>query len=658
MRLVLRFLAIPLAITAVIAFTICVFPIRWDIKAYGPVLPQLELPGLSPGTNVLFVSPDNDWENGHYAQYGLDMITFPEGRFQWMVFKEGDRGGYSWPVTWMIDSSGRFYRAGADPETQATNQVPEDLEIFLRSATVIVSTPEIQARLLERWPALREAKILLIRSSIGSFVESPRFRITMGQCLRIFALAFVLVVGMALAGTIGEGKADGAVRWLNFAFAFPAVLIIHTILVYLLGSITTNAISTAIGIEVLAAACLIWYLSKKRSLQPSQSLQAPRPNFRGASRLPALLASTGVALFIALCCLRLDFDGDMFTQYLPVARYHYLEGRHDPQALLSRYGVMTQATYPPGFPILISTLMWTAEVPAGMPVQCNYQTNLMVFLYRLLITSLHLSFLLAVGALFKTLGVEGGGLSWLLPVVSIPLVLPLFLGQPGAAEIYLVPMIGFSVLAFFAALRLNESIYTPLGLFIGGFALFIKREGLLILCLILLTWYVAVWLRPKRFSLRETTSHAAGLLLGLSPFLLWRFNLGSLAGAEYFFYEKPSIAKLFTDFALLGKIAEKGMKILLGNNYWVVLFLVLPLFFANDLFSRRSFKDVIIPLGIVVHVAAITCVYLFSKHPGGPLLHMDISYERLVATPVLATILYGAKTLFESGTIAPNKTNV
>lgn len=653
----MRFLAIPLAITAVIALAICLSPVRWDKKSFGPVLPQLEPPGLSPGTNVLFVSPDNSWENGHYAQYGLDMITFPDGRFQWMVFKEGDQGGYTWPANWMIDRVGRFYRAGAGRETQAINQIPEDLEIFLRSASVLVSTAEIKARLLERWPAVSGARILLIKGSVGSFVESPRLRITLGQCLRIFALALILVLGMSLAGTIGEGKAGGAVRWLNFAFAFPAVLIIHTILVYVLGSITTNSTSTAVAIELLAAACLVWYLSRRGISYLSPLQGALKSKTVSASGLPVLLVVAAVSLFIMFSTLRLDFDGDMFTQYLPVARYHYLEGRHNPQALMSRYGVMTQATYPPGFPILISTLMWTVGIAKEMPVQFDYQTNLMVFLYRFVITTLHLSFLVAVGALFKALGTGPSGFSWLLPAVTIPLVLPLFLGQPGAAEIYLVPMIGFSVLALFAALRFNRSIYTHLGLLFGGFALFIKKEGLLILCLIILTWYVAARLRSMRFSLRETTSHAASLILGLSPFLLWRFNLGSVASTEYFFYEKPNIAKLFTDFAVLGKIAEKGMKILLANNYWAVLFLILLLFFAYDLFSRRSFKDLIIPFGIVVHLAAITCVFVFSKHPGGPLAHMDISYERLVATPVLATILYGAKTLSESRTTATNKTN-
>jgi hypothetical protein len=640
-------MTIPLAVTAVIAFAVCLAPVRWDKKSLGPILPRLEPPGVRPGANILFVSPDNDWENGHYAQYGFDMITFPQGRFQWMVFKEGDRGGYSWPSNWMIDRTGRFYRIGADAD--ATNQVPDDLELFLRSASVIVGSHEIKTQLLARWPALSDAKILLMTSRIGSFVESPRLRITTSQFLRIFVLAVIVVASLALAGTMtGDGKASGALRLLNYAFAFPAVLIVHTILVYLLGFVTVYAISAAVAIELLGAVSLLMFLHRKNSSNLSHSLGGRNPESRSRTKLPVLVFVAFVCMFIVFSTVRLDFDGDTFTQYLPVARYHYLAGWHDPEALMARYGVMTQATYPPGFPILISTLMWTAGVAKEMPVQFDYQTNLMVFLYRLVLTILHLSFLVAVGALFKAVEVDSGGYSWLLPVVAIPLVLPLFLGQPGAAEIYLVPIVGFSVLAFLAALLLNQSGFVQIGLLFGAFSLFIKKEGLLIFCLIVLTWYLALWLRPTRFSWRNMASQVATLAIALSPFLLWRLDLGRLTRDEYFFYETPSVTKLFSNFALLGRIGEKALKILLANNFWVVLFLILPLSFAYGLFSRRSMKHLLVPVGIVTYFVAMTCVFLFSKHPGGPLQHMDISYDRLAATPVLAAILYSAKVLVES----------
>jgi hypothetical protein len=228
--------------------------------------------------------------------------------------------------------------------------------------------------------------------------------------------------------------------------------------------------------------------------------------------------------------------------------------------------------------------------------------------------------------------------------------MPVFLGQPGAAEVYLVPIVGFSLVALYAGSRLNQSLHTHLGIIMGAFCLFTKKEGLLIFALIIFTWYLT-GLR-SRFSVGEIARHAAVLFIGLSPLLVWRFTLGSLVRNEYFFYEKPNIAKFVTDFALLGRIGEKGLKILLANNYWVVLFLLLPLVFSYIWFSRRSWRDQLIPMGIGLHIAAITCVYLFSNNPGGPINHMEVSYERLATTPVLAAVLYCAKSMIESQHIA------
>ncbi len=644
-----------IAITFLIAVMVSLSPIRWDIKAFGPVLPQVEAPGLEANSNVLFVSADNEWENGHFAQYGLDMVTFPKGKFQWMIFKEGDRGVYTWPTNWMIDQAGRLYRSGSDQVWPSTADAPDDLKQFIKFGQVVVRTTNTKVKLLERWPELTEAMILTMKAGTSRFIEIPRVRITLAQCLRLFLLVFIFVVPMVFGGWIVKEDHYEVRKLLNAALVFPGVLVLHTALVYLLGNITSSGISTALLVELISAIGLLGFMC--RGFSNNSGVRELKPEDGNRRPLHRWLLAAAALIFVSSSMLRLDFDGDMLTQYLPVARYHYLEGRHDPRALISRYGVMTQATYPPGFPISISSLMWVSEVNKDA-VGFNYPTNLMVFLYRLLLTALHLSFLVALGALLNCLGNGKHGFNWLLPLVAISFLLPLFLGQPGAAEVYLIPLVGFSIVAVYAGAQLNQSAYIHLGLFIGAAMVFVKKEGILIFCLIVLTWYVAAKFRSGRFSLRETAGHLATAIIGLSPFLIWRLKLGEIARSEYFFYQRPSLSRLMANWALLGKIVEKATKILLANNYWVILFLLLPLIIVYSCSSRWLWKDQVIPLGIALYATAMTCVFVFSQHPGGPIEQMDVSYDRLMATPVLAAILYGAKSLFESKLMRPGTLNL
>ncbi len=646
---VLRLAAISAAITMAIALLVCLYPIRWDKKALGPVLPQFNSSEMAHSPQILFVSKDNDWENGHYAQYGFDMIAFPHGKVDWMVFKEGWRES-PWQARWMIDEEGNIYSPGGDNSWYMVENASEGSISFPGSASVIVSDPDTRAKLLKRWPSLSEDKVLLMSNEPVSFWESPRIRIGLSQFIRIFVLVFLLVVMFAFLSAVTGENGRGWV-WLNLGLAVPSVLIPHTIVVYFLGKITSEAISLSFILEFVIAIGLTVYIQKKKVPANKPPIKKTFPDIwhsmgrKDILRPESLILAALLLLYISFSCLKLDFDGDMFTQYVPVAQYHYLAGSHDPKALMERFGIMTQATYPPGFPILISTLMWAGDLPKETPLKFGYQANLAIFLYRFMISILHLSFLLSAGGLFRLLQKDENSWGWLLPTLAIPLILPLFLGRPEASEVFLVPVVGFSILALLAGDELNNPLYTNLGLFFGGYGMFLKKEGFLIFVLIVMPWYLAGRLRSSKLSLRAIAINSTCLLIGISPFLFWKLGLNSLHIPEYFFYENPSLAKLAASGPLLKGVIEKAIKILLANNYWVALFLIFPLAVSYDWLWCRRWKQACIPLGAMAYIFSMTFVYLFSRHPEGAAVHMDVSYERILAVGILSVILYGAKTI-------------
>jgi hypothetical protein len=645
LRTALYLLSASLVIAFLIAISVSLSPIRWDIKSFSPTLPQLEGPGIPAGSDILFVTSNNDWENGHYARYGLDLITFPRAHSEWVVFREGEREG-PWPADWSLDNAGRFYQVATGNSPYDASGAPPDLETIAKSGWVLLRTPETRALLLERWPSLRESKIAVMKPALASFIEFPSRRISAGQFFRTLGFAFTACVVFAFF--LGLGR-DRGPRWFRAALACPVALAAHTLFVFFLGKLTSAPIPTAFSVELLVAVGLALYIERQHWFPaPPIALMKSWAREQGTGQivLPAVLLGAGFLTFLLFSVLRLDFDGDMFTQYLPAARYHYLMGGHEPDVLLSRYGLMTQATYPPGFPIVISTMMWVGGMAKDAPLAFDFETNLAVFLYRLVVTILHVSFLAAAAGLFRALQTKQDRFGWLFPVVAVSLLLPLFLGQPAASEVYFVPMVGFSILALLAGDELRQPAYAHLGLFTGGFALFLKKEGLFIFFLILLPWYLIGRLRSAKVSLRITAVDMVCLLLGLAPFLLWKTDLRRLGINEYFFYDRVSLTRLMHSGALLGQIVEKAFRTLLTDNYWAVLFLLLPLAMLFDLVRRQRWRRLLTPAGILAYTAAMTCVFVFSKAPGGPLAQMDVSYERVVFVPVLAAVLHGARVLF------------
>lgn len=648
----IRLPLVSLAITFLIVLLVCISPIRWDIKSIAPVLASIDSQSIPLGTDVLFVSPNMDWKSGHIANYGLDFMSFPYGNSAWVVFKEGFVEN-SWSTAFLIDKTGNFYQWTTPNSWQMIQSVPERLQALIESGIVLVPSQGTKAQLVERWPALKSDKILVLKTRTLSFLELPRLRINGEQFLRIFTLTFILVVSVAFSCriTVAKVAADNAQSntqgIFSLVLALPCLLAIHTILVFFLGKFTSEALTGVIGFEFIVAVGLLRYV--------------PSPGFFFSLRKKIWkLGLMLVLIYFFFAILRLDFDGDLLTHWLPMARFYYLLGDHNLEILLARYGGAHEVTYPPGFPILISTLMWAGGMDREASFQLGYESHLVIFLYRLVLITLSLSFLLGMASLFRTLQ-KGEGLTWLLPGAVIPFLLPLFLGKPTAGEIYLVPMMGFSILALLAGDALNQPAYSCIGLFLGAFGMFIKNDMLLIFPLIILPWYLAGKFRsveakqvlansigPSSSGLGRLRSYLVDpgvMLLGLAPFLLWKLELSSLNIRQNFMFEEIGFEKLVTHASLLARLFENAFKILLANNYWIGFFLILPGATLYNWFQRRKLSDLFVPAGIFIYLFGMIAIYVFSHTD--PLRHMDVSYERLVMIAVLSGIFYGAKTLVE-----------
>src|SRR3974390_371384 len=97
------------------------------------------------------------------------------------------------------------------------------------------------------------------------------------------------------------------------------------------------------------------------------------------------IALTFCLLAYALLFLaRLDFDGDFFNNWLPQGRFFYFLGRHDP-SLIAQQGSWQAASYPPGYGILLSTVMWMSEMNLTASFVPGMDPSFAILIYRLLV---------------------------------------------------------------------------------------------------------------------------------------------------------------------------------------------------------------------------------------------------------------------------------
>jgi hypothetical protein len=232
-----------------------------------------------------------------------------------------------------------------------------------------------------------------------------------------------------------------------------------------------------------------------------------------------------------------------------------------------------------------------------------------VFLYRLTLVGLSLSFLCALGGAF-TLRCKRDQLVWLFPLSTIPLLLPAFLGRPAAAEVYLVPLAGFAMIALYTGTQSKAPLWTSIGLTLGALVTCLKAEGWIVLVFVVLPWYLAGWVSRGHTTPAELAREASALAAGLIPWIAWRVGAVGVATTSgrgiHFELDDIGLSRLLDSGPLLAGIGETAVKLLLKNHYWVAFFLVLPAAVASNLVLQRGAWSLLVPLGVVSYSLGMT----------------------------------------------------
>jgi hypothetical protein len=618
--------------TVFLGACLCFSPVRWDRKALRASWLDPVDRSLPQGTNLLYVSSDDSWPHGHVAAYGLDLTTFPDGRKAWLVFAEGNSEG-PWKADVLVDPSGVFFVRAGRRGWLSVSAAPEPVRTIATTGVVLVASTDVRDQLLVRWPGLDPTRISVLSSGRAPLFEGPAARVGFGLLLRLFLASFVV---FALAVTLWRAPAAWpSLRAFHVGLGLALLVTIHASLVFFLGRVTRNATGLTLAVEAAALAMALTRIGQRGTTH----LLAPAPPLRRPRRVRSVVALLAM-LYAAGFVLRLDFDGDLLTHWIPMARSHHLLGRHDVGSLIARYGVAHQVTYPPGFPILISTLLWVSGADRAASFTPGSATHALVFLYRLASAGFSFAFLAGLGSVFRAIRSERG-LAWLIPPATSALLLPLFLGKPTSGEVVFVPIVGFAMVAFLAGHAFRRVAYTRAGLALAVLSLFFKNDAMLILPLVVLPWYLA---SGPRF--RAARWEAAVVLAAALPVVLWRLEILGLGVRSNFMFDPVSWTRLRTGLDVLPIIAANAAKILLASNFWVAFALALPPAALWDIRQRRNVW-LAVPFGTALYVPLAAGIYVFSR--SDPVFHMDTSYERLLMTAVLGAVLYAASSALREG---------
>jgi len=629
-------IAIAILLTLLVAVVSCLSPIRWDLKTWGALWPRSASRPIEGGSNLVVVTPTSEPKQRHLTEYGAQLLAFPNGRVLWIIPREAGHEGLS-PPNYLIDASGNLF--DRNPKMQwipVDKEQQNQIESFARNATVLFPDEAMRPLLRSRWPWLTSDQLVRVENKRASFLARPAIRVTTMQIAKLFFPMLILVSVMVTLTSLADRASPGKML-LHAAIALPLWLVVHTYLVIFVGQITEHARWVSFILETALCLVLLGRVARRNGfLSPLE----------GIHQLVGLLHPWGVAIasvalfsFLAFSVLRLDFDGDVFTHWFPMAAHHHEAGVHDPRAMVSRYGISFESTYPPAFPVFLSTLMWTADLPRGPIDAIGHNGHGFILLYRLTLAMLHLSVLSAIVGLFwSTRRKPWDWLYALLPVLLVALLLPLFLGRPMASEVWFVPMVGCAVVLFAAGHCTSNHWYTRAALIFTAFGLIIKNDFMLLGPFAVLTWYLALHLPARIRQIRVLMTDMAVFVAALAPYLLWKWQVVALGVNTHFAFRPISISYLLNEWRQLPPLFQNALKHLLSSNLWILMFTLLPIALIVALSRRGARKSIVIPVGILGLTMGLPAIYLFSKLD--QVWHMDTSLIRLMTIPAFSAIIY------------------
>jgi len=622
-----------------VAIAVCAFasiwPLRLDARALQD-LNKVQSLGLPKSSGEFaFFSRDNSIESARIATFGLRQLAFPDGSVFWAALKEQCNGPWSAGFSG-IDASGNAFviSGGSDGDWQWSSATEQSSKLQTRIANsfVVYDTEQTRALFEQRWPFLKscERTVVMTGGSAAS-VRSRRFanEFTFNRIFRIASIAGSLVAVFFLL-TLLEWPLP-VNGWLIFAVAIFLTLGLNMSLAYLLQSVSsgvTHWTSTILWFGLLG----VW-LIKGKGESRDQDLLFPLPRLRSMQLALLYVAAAYALLFL----VRLDFDGDFFNNWLPQGRFHYLLGHHDPLTIIGQ-GSMQAASYPPGYGIVLSTLMWVSGMNPTESFLVGPDTSFAILIYRLFIFGLNAALFVLVLSYARELS-PGNPSIWIACVAVTLLLIPTTAGKHVASETVLFPMLAASILMIAAGNGLKSSAMTTIGLVVGGMSTLIKWEAAVIFALAVLPWIVSALVSSDGRVTRSTKVRwLVSLALSLVPVLLWKLSLK----IHNEFFVPVTWSRLVSSLPALPGLAGRAARGLLDDGRLLLLALALPC--ATLLrFSNSRWKALPVPLGIAALVVGFVVIFLFANMDPGT--YLDTSYSRLTMIPTFGAIVYCTEAL-------------
>lgn len=605
-------------------------PLRFDRRTL-QMQARLEPLGLPRGASFLVCTRANSVASAELAHFALSHWSFPRGARLWLTLSEDSHDVWSGGFL-AVDTQGRFQapRVQARGFTLVPETRPAGLDELLAAsrspgtAAVIYEDEATRREFALRLPALAQmtpAFVLGQGPASRLPLAAPTWLFTWRRCARLSALAGTLLVAVLLAqGLVRPGTAR---RLLASALGFVAGVMVLLALTYLAGRLRAG-LGTCVPFVLWALGA--WLLTHPAA----RGASAPTPRRPRAHVAALVLASV---VYVSVGVLRLDFDGDSYTTYLPAARYVHLLGRHEPRDP-GLQALVQGAVYPPGAALLLALPAWVLDQPGLASYAIGADTSAAILLYRLLVVGLDLALLAALAAYLMALS-GGGGLA-LAGVLGALLLLPPLRGLHTAAETLLIPAVGIALVALAAGARLDEPRLACLGLGLAALGTLVKLEGLPALVLLALPTLAAggaVWLR------RQAAALAIAFALGLLPFAVWRLS-GPASNAS--FGSMHALGSEAWRTSLLPLLAE-AVRLMIKSELWVAFGLLLPAASVARLLARQPWRESWPGLGCAALVCAWIGVYSLSTL--GALSHMETSFARICLLPAFAALLFALESV-------------
>lgn len=593
-------------------------PIRFDVKAYRNAIPEVSDRDLEGMRAVVLVTSDAEWPKSQFSEYGLDAITFPDRKGLWILLTDGNCNGPLLPDL-LVNARGEilahtgqeWYASDSEQFVGRTAQPDQTLLLCDSSST--------GAELVRRLPLLGSAHQIPLKATHASLFEGPRLR---GSVTMFVRLTFILSTLAALAILLARHGRSGIERVTLGLLSLPCLLGTHVTLSYLLFWTPVPGTGPAFALELTAIALLL--LRSNHHGIPLQSDLPPRRFL--------LVGFCAAAVLGAISISRLDYDGDLFTHWLPSARSFHEQSGHDLRFILERYGPGHEAAYPPGFPIAIATTMWAAGVPAhGVETIFSNESHAQVLLYRILITAFCTCFLGAFLLSVRRVTNAAWSTCGLLLLLMVAL-LPQLSGKPSSAEVLLVPFAGLAMAALFVAGSDSTGFVRGIGVFLAASTLMLKNESILVIPFVILPWLA--FSSGKGRLTKDVLLFFAGAL----PFGVWRtLETVSHIDTNFPFY-RPSLSLLIERISWVPALLGTGGRILLATGAGFLFAYAAVVWIAGSAPRSRRITNVAPLIGAMTYICGTGFMYVFSNTSG--VTHMLASWDRLLGVAIVSTLFW------------------